>query len=542
MKCTAIVVNFLREPYLFKCLESLNKIYPKMKIKVGENGEITEAKKKKVESFKNTKYHELSYDSGVCAGRNRLVGQVRTKYVLVGDDDFQYTEQSKVAEMIQFLESNPEYDLIGGRIRQDGEIKDYQGTFKFDNGTLKLNELDLENIKYDVCGKSGLRFAKSELVFNFFVARTKSVRKVKWDETIKIAYEHSSFFIEMLSAGQKVAFSPDPIVIHKPKLAEKINVDVYSKYRNRKSDKKRFFEKHEIHTLIDMQGRVDNLGGLEKFGGFDKIGETTFIIKTLKRRKSLEKLLFSIVKYYPEVKVLIGDDDDLFDVEYYKDLWQRLLNAGLKEKPTAYNLLPDCGLSEGRNILVGYCKTEYILLLDDDFVFTEQTDISKFKEVLENDPTIGVAGGLLKMNGNDVDFAGDFEWNERQLIYKKYKENWAFTKNKTKYTYTDFVLNFALFRKTVFNSVKWDRELKIAGEHTDFYLNLKESVWKVAFVPEVVAIHEPTSSPQYKKMRSRTEFTIKMFKKWGIKSTFYEKTGFVYEYDEESNSLKNYRK
>lgn len=541
MKCTAIIINFLREPYLWKCIDSLKAMYPDIKIKVGENGEYTEAKKERIESYKGSKYYDLPFDSGVCVGRNSLLKQVRTKYVLVGDDDFMYNADAKVDQMVEFLEANPDYDLVGGRVYQNGSIQNYQGNFTLKNGELKIDKIDVENEEYKICAKSGLRYTKCDLTFNFFVARTKAVREVLWDEGIKVAYEHASFFIAMKEAGKTVAFSPDPVVIHKPKLSERINNELYSKYRMRRTDQKRFFEKHNIHTLTDMRGNTVKSPVMQTEDLEKGDGEITFIIKTLKRQKSLEALMFSIAKYYPNARILVGDDDDYFDIDFYKDLWTRLAQAGLTIKPTAYNLPPDCGLAEGRNILVSHVTTEYLLLLDDDFIFDENTDISKFKKILESDPTLGVVGGMLFMNGNPMKFAGFFKRELRQLIYQKFKDEWNDV-DGAKFTYVDFVLNFALFRRSVFNYVKWDKQLKIAGEHTDFYLQLKETDWKVAYTPDVSAIHTPTSSPEYKKLRGRRQFTIKMFQKWGIKSTYYEETGYVYEYDEETNSLKNYRK
>lgn len=523
MKCTAIVINFLREPYLRKCLDSLQALYPQINVKVGENGHYTDEKKKWIESVKERKYYDLPFDSGVCVGRNRLMKKVRTKYVLVGDDDFMYTNDSKVDKMIEFLEANPEYDLVGGRIHQNGRIHNYQGFFEFNDKNLNIKAFNTDGASYKKCEKSGLRYANCDLVFNFFVARTKAIKEVLWDEKIKVAYEHSSFFIAFKEAGKKVAFSPDPIVIHKPKIAEQINMQEYSKYRRRKTDKKRFFEKHNIVTLTDMQGHKDHSPvfekkELEENKGF---GDITFIIKTLKRRDSLEKLLFSIVEYYPHARILIGDDDSGFDVEYYKGLWERLFDAGLKTKPTAHNIKPDAGLSFSRNYLVEHCYTDYILLLDDDFVFTEDTKIERFVEVLEDDPTIGVVGGKLIQGKSELKFAGHFDLSGDTLTYKKLDSEERKTKNASYYT-CDFVLNFALFRRELFNDVRWDDELKIAGEHTDFYLKLRDYAWKAAYTPDVTALHEPTGDRDYKALRSRTEFTVKMFKKWGIKRAIYE--------------------
>jgi len=501
-------------------------MYPEMKIKVGENGHYTDEKKKKIESYKNTKYYELPFDSGVCVGRNTLIKKVRTKYVLVGDDDFLYNEDAKVQEMIEFLEANPEYDLIGGRIFQNNKVCDYQGFFEFKDKSLTIKPLNVDEHEYKVCESSKLRYADCDLTFNFFVARVNSVKDVLWDEKIKVAYEHASFFIAMKQAGKKVAFSPDPVVIHKPKLEERIDTVTYSKYRLRRTDMKRFFQKHNITTLTDMKGNtVQAPESMKLEYNMKGKGEITFVIKTLKRPDSLEKLLFSIVEFYPHSKILIGDDDFKFDTDYYQALWQRLFDAGMKTKPTAFNIKPDAGLSYSRNFLMKHVQTEYALLLDDDFIFTKETKIENFKKILEDNEDIGVVGGKLIQGKSEMKFAGHFEINGDTLHYKKLSSE----KNEIdglEYYLCDFVLNFGLFRKEMFDDVQWDDDLKIAGEHTDFYLKNRFTNWLVAYTPSVTALHEPTSSPEYKQLRARNEFTKKMFRKWNLKHAIYEETRY----------------
>jgi GT2 family glycosyltransferase len=539
MKCTAIIINFLREPYLWKCLDSLSEVYPKMRIRVGENGEYTKEKKKRIESNKNAKYYELPFDSGVCVGRNTLMTKVKTKYVLVGDDDFQYTKDAKVQEMIDFLEAHPEIDLIGGRVFQDNQVKNYQGYFNLKDDLLDIKPLDIENTKYEKCEKTGLRYTKCDITFNYFIARVKSIRPIKWDEKIKVAYEHASFFIALKEAGKHVVFSPDPIVIHKPKIDEKITEE-YSKYRLRRCDKAHFFEKHNINILIDMHGRQTTAPPIRRENvGDGEIGQITAIIKTFKRNDCLEKLLFSIAKKYPDLKILIGDGNKVFNVDYYKELWNRLFKVGIQVKPIAINLPYDCGLGKGRNELVGHVKTKYTLLLDDDFIFTEDTKLEIFKDILDKNEDIGVVGGMMYIENNELHFEGKLKRKGEELIFGrevgKYKKGDGY-----KYALCDYVLNFALFKTELFDSCQWDDRLKIAGEHTDFYLNLLKTRWKVAYTPDVTAIHAPTMNSDYKNFRKRTEFLKMMMNKHKLKRLYYEKDRFVYELNEEN--LKYYKR
>jgi GT2 family glycosyltransferase len=520
-KCTAIIKTFLRDDYFYECYNSLKKTYPEIKALVADSGNDSEEKTKFIKKNK-INYTKLPFDSGICIGRNTLVKKVRTKYVLIGDDDFKYTKDAMVQEMIDFLEAHPEYDLVGGRVKEGGRVRDYQGFMNIDGRTFNFEKLELKN--YEHCDKSGLDYKPCDITFNFFVAKTKAVKQVLWDEKIKVRYEHSSFFMDFKSAGHKVAFSPNPIVIHKP---EGIKTSKeYTGYRQRFNDNKVFFNRFDVERVVDM----NNIVAVFDAEGYSDIA---FLIKTIERYDCLERLLFSIVKYYPNANIFIADDGKHFNVPYYTDLWKRLFEAGLTKKPTAYNIEYDSGLSYSRNFLVKSVrdKFKYLLILDDDFEFTEETKIKKMKELLEGDLTLGLVGGVVSDDGKmDRHFEHNFEIIGETLYHRADKE--AMKKiNGIEYKIVECVLNFCLINNSLTYSVLWDDKIKIQGEHTDFFLRLKETPWKVAYCPEVRVNHFTKLDPEYKKKRKRNEFLIYMMKKHNIKKIEYL-NGFKYELSE----------
>ena len=111
-----------------------------------------------------------------------------------------------------------------------------------------------------------------------------------------------------------------------------------------------------------------------------------------------------------------------------------------------------------------------------------------------------------------------------------------------KYCMSDYVLNFALFKREVFDDIRWDNELKIMGEHTDFYLRLKETKWKVAYTPDVRAIHQQhLHNKEYREMRKRYDFLKIFFDKWKVNRICYP-DGFCYGYNRKKDTIKNYRR
>jgi hypothetical protein len=196
------------------------------------------------------KYVELPFDCGICVGRNTLVELVETDYVLVGDDDFNYGPDSHLEIMLKL---NEIADIVGGRVRQGGIIRDYQGFMEHNGNQIVWRRLLLDSWK----NYKTFRYKPCDLTFNFFICNKKIFEKVKWDEQIKVAFEHSEFFLSAKEAGLKVIFTPHCIVDHKLLGLEKTLE--YSQYRNRRSDKERFFKKRNLESCIDMSGFMDTL-------------------------------------------------------------------------------------------------------------------------------------------------------------------------------------------------------------------------------------------------------------------------------------------
>lgn len=524
---TALVVSFLREDHLAYCLNTLRKQYPNIKIVVGDNGGYHDKKKKICKKY-NAEYNKLPYDCGICVGRNRLIDKIDTKYVLVGDDDFYYDKDAKIVEMAKLLEKT-DFDLVGGRVKIRGNVHNYQGYMKHEAGRLLYKKLELKDFK-----KENIRYKPCDITFNFFVAKKEALTDVKWDEKIKVAYEHSSFFIKFKEKGYKVAFTPDSVVGHKPKhIKMKPKRDKkYRKHRGRKTDKTRFFEKFRLHYAVDMNGNKAYR---------DRETDIDFLITTMLRPNCLERLLKSIAEYYPLAKITIADQGKKFNSQGYKNMWKLMFKKGMKIKPTAWNMPFDCGLSVARNKLVNETKKPYVLILEDDFIFTGDSDILKFKEIMETDPKIGVVGGKVIRGKQELHYEHKWERDGDKIKHIHDGNNWEYKKG-IKCKETGSVLNFALMRREIFKDVKWNEDIKIAGEHSAFYIDLDKTDWKVYYTPEVSikSKREEKENPQYRKLRKRDKFLKRLFKQYNFKKVVHT-NGRVMEYDPEEDKIIKYR-
>lgn len=219
------------------------------------------------------------------------------------------------------------------------------------------------------------------------------------------------------------------------------------------------------------------------------IDKIDFLIKTFRRPECIIQLLTSINHYYPDAKVIVADDGGSTK-EFYEQFNDLQIDITVRFLPF------DTGLSAGRNIMVEETERPYKLILDDDFVFTQHTDLSKMvKEIEKKD--VGVVCGSLWQDGRVINYECELVKKGRLMVLKP-------TDKKD----IDIGLNFCLIRSEVFDEVKWDDQFKIGGEHMDFFLRLKETKWKVRYLPEVRANHVKVASEEYAGFRSRKDWYV----------------------------------
>ncbi|XP_064170335.1 beta-1,4 N-acetylgalactosaminyltransferase 2-like isoform X1 [Anguilla rostrata] len=184
---TITTKTFLRYDKLNNLIRSIRKFYKDIKIIIADDS----FKRRKVNGS-NIEQYFMPPAQGWFAGRNLAVSQVTTKYFLWVDDDFEFTERTKIEKFVEIMESKPELDVVGGSVSSS--------TFSFmlvneegdeEGGCLRKVKGDYQPIP----GFPDCFF--TSVVTNFFLARTDAVRKVGFDPLLK-RVGHSDFFIDGL--------------------------------------------------------------------------------------------------------------------------------------------------------------------------------------------------------------------------------------------------------------------------------------------------------------------------------------------------------
>lgn len=97
----------------------------------------------------------------------------------------------------------------------------------------------------------------------------------------------------------------------------------------------------------------------------------------------LNKLVKSIRLTYPVMRIIIADDSPK---EYTYDIDD--------EYVTYYRMPEYAGWNAGRGLVISQVETEYFVWCDDDFVFTENTNLPAFLSIIETSGYDVIGGGV----------------------------------------------------------------------------------------------------------------------------------------------------
>jgi len=246
----------------------------------------------------------------------------------------------------------------------------------------------------------------------------------------------------------------------------------------------------------------------------------TFMVKTILRPVALELMLRSLRKFFPDAPVVIADDSP----EPYPEI-------GEKYGCSHHLFDPDIGIGHCYNWMVdNWIETPYLVLLDDDFVFTEDTKIDNFVPWLD--------AGVVDLIGGDVfnvprrcfqGFIGRFECSNKKgriapntITLRKYRREWI-----RHIVGIDVTMNFWMATTESVRKTRWDEALKVC-RHEDFFLRYigykpkedRVEGYRAAFMKGVVVHHDNKSARNaaYQALRRDRfpQFRQVFIEKWGF--------------------------
>jgi len=241
-----IIPTFLRDEKLKICIESLlklsseiNRFQPFFRIYIGDQAEISYQKQAYYQSLEDLghKYYQLPYNCGLSYARNFLISKTKEPFILISDDDYEFTQQTFFEPLINLLLLNENIGIVGGTLndRETHPTKIYIDKSKYTD----INRLSyiVEPINYQITKPTitqpnEYRYFSTEIIPNFFLSKKEIYNDISWDNELKLV-EHSDFFLRLKTTKWKTLFTPDSLIQHH----SENNSEIYDTFRNSKTGK-----------------------------------------------------------------------------------------------------------------------------------------------------------------------------------------------------------------------------------------------------------------------------------------------------------------
>jgi len=201
----------------------------------------------------------------------------------------------------------------------------------------------------------------------------------------------------------------------------------------------------------------------------------TLSIKTFERPHTLKRLIRSIRRFYPKVKIIVVDDSR---------------ECVVLEGVEVYRLPYDSGVSAGRNEALNHIDTPYMMLLDDDFIFTRHTRLLPQLRQLEANPSMDLIAGTVI----DLPWYRTIDYRHERLHPTSAEPRLPLGSRIDGLTIYDKLPNFYIARTAGVRRVGWDTHLKRL-DHADFFTRAKGVL---------VSLY----NPQFQILHARTPFDL----------------------------------
>lgn len=346
-----ICINFLRTDCTKTCILSIKQYYPNVKIYVADQ-DLPSGDMISFYERNNVEYYYLPYDCGLSYCRNFLLEKVKEPYLMWGDNDFVFNENSNIEHGLKILNSSNDIGFVGGGVIVNNKLQHYERILSYvrQHNILVYIPLELTNPEKHIV--DDIEFYYCDLTFNYVICKTKILqnnKSLRWNPDLKVAYEHTSMFLCLNQFNTfKIVYCPSMSVIH----AHSFKNSEYNTLRKRKNaglvfskiwDLKMNFtvgQGREVYAescftpdaALSKQVYTIELPQME-LAELNKRTKTE--ISTLSKKERIEKL-FKIIAEKNILTWLLKDS--CFDCVKYQDLTLHKLTLGVKDEAVIYQI------------------------------------------------------------------------------------------------------------------------------------------------------------------------------------------------------------
>jgi glycosyltransferase involved in cell wall biosynthesis len=194
---------------------------------------------------------------------------------------------------------------------------------------------------------------------------------------------------------------------------------------------------------------VDALFPGPQLPDLEALDQVTALIKTFERPQAVKRLVASIRRFYPALKVVVVDDSQ-----------EPISLPGVELVTLPFR----SGVSAGRREGLRAVQTEYVLVLDDDFVFYRRTSLGQAVAYMKAQPEVDIMGGKVV----NLPFFTAVDYRNSPLYPTEARPTLPPGSQVGRLPVYHKVANFFLGRTERVRQVNWDPAIRKL-EHSDFF-------------------------------------------------------------------------
>jgi len=205
-RVAVVVKTFLRDPYLLRCIYTLERFCTDAKLVIVDDGNETHQKITLYAELR-AKGHVCSwlpFDSGFGAKANEGVELCDRDYVLIASDDFEFSPDARagIEKLVAVLDADPTMHIASGRVNGHP----YESCFEFSDDGRTVRELRAHRETRTL--PNGIVYRVCDLTVNYSLIRRSALGpdRLHWDGgDVKIGGgEHGAFFLDAHRLGYGV--------------------------------------------------------------------------------------------------------------------------------------------------------------------------------------------------------------------------------------------------------------------------------------------------------------------------------------------------
>ncbi|CAG5096369.1 Oidioi.mRNA.OKI2018_I69.XSR.g14585.t1.cds [Oikopleura dioica] len=221
------------------------------------------------------------------------------------------------------------------------------------------------------------------------------------------------------------------------------------------------------------------------------IDRVTVITKTYLRYPCLKRLIESIGQFYPGITVIVADDNPDSKFEQIRSSSTNVKQYKMPEKE---------GWFAGRALAQSQVRTQFYLWVDDDFVFSKETDLKYMVYVAESTGFDIIGGALdnhVRGGWAKEDFIDIRSGNDGYCFRRKRYRNFDLPGFEQECQVVDVIENFFLARTNTVGKIRFDPEFENKG-HREFFIDAIGEL-RVAWCSKPLILHKNNCVPSENK-------------------------------------------